>query len=234
MSDETNAAVNRARDKVKQMTDGEKMSLLSGINAAPNGPYIGEMPGVARVGLPGLRLNDGPQGFRCDSSPGTSTQWPSALTVSASWSRDVMTQWATAMGREFVGKGANVFLGPGVNVARVPKNGRNFEYQSGEDPYLGAQLVVPFVNGMQSQGVIATVKHYINNNQEVGRMSSSMEVSQRVEREIYLPPFEAAVKGDGTHPGAMSVMCGYNAVNGRFNCETVSYTHLTLPTIHLV
>ena len=84
---------------------------------------------------------------------------------------------------------------------------------------MGAQLVVPFVNGMQSQGVIATVKHYINNNQEVGRMTSSAEVDQRVEREMYLPPFEAAVKGDGEHPGAMSVMCGYNLVNGKYNCE---------------
>ena len=124
---EVQAAVNRARTKVDDMTDDEKLSLLSGINAAPDGPYIGEMPGVARVGLPGLRLNDGPQGFRCDSAPGTSTQWPSALTVASSWSRDVMTQWATAMGKEFVGKGANVFLGPGVNLARVPRGGRNFE-----------------------------------------------------------------------------------------------------------
>ena len=213
------AAVDRARATVSSMTLDEKLSLLYGINPAPAGPYIGEVPAVPRVGLPGMRLNDGPQGFRCDAHPGTTTQWPSALTVAAAWSRDAMRRWAEAMGDEFAGKGANVFLGPGVNVARVPRNGRNFEYQSGEDPHLGAALVTPFVSGMQSRGVVAVVKHYLNNNQEENRFGVDAMVDERVQRELYLPPFEAAVRGDGVEPGAMSVMCAYNKIGGTYACE---------------
>jgi beta-glucosidase len=213
------AAVDRARATVSSMTLDEKLSLLYGVNPAPAGPYIGEVAAVPRVGLPGMRLNDGPQGFRCDAHPGTTTQWPSALTVAASWSRDAMRRWAEAMGDEFAGKGANVFLGPGVNVARVPRNGRNFEYQSGEDPHLGAALVTPFVSGMQSRGVVAVVKHYLNNNQEENRFGVDAMVDERVQRELYLPPFEAAVRGDGVEPGAMSVMCAYNKVGGTYACE---------------
>ena len=106
-----------------------------------------------------------------------------------------------------------------MNVARVPRNGRNFEYQSGEDPHLGAALVTPFVSGMQSRGVVAVVKHYLNNNQEENRFGVDAMVDERVQRELYLPPFEAAVRGDGVEPGAMSVMCAYNKIGGTYACE---------------
>ncbi len=110
-------------------------------------------------------MNDGPQGFRDGANPGTSTAWPSAMTVGATWDAALVRAWGVAMGAEFWGKGANVQLGPGVNVARVPRNGRNFEYMSGEDPFLGYTLVQPAVQGIQSQGVIADAKHYVLNNQ---------------------------------------------------------------------
>ena len=94
-----------------------------------------------------------PQGFRDYTYPGTTTQWPSAMTMSATWDVDAVHAWAQAMADEFVAKGVNVFLGPGVNVARTPLNGRNFEYVSGEDPYLGSELVRPLVRGIQSKGM---------------------------------------------------------------------------------
>jgi len=123
------------------------------------------------------------------------------------------------MGREFRGKGANVMLGPSVNVHRVASNGRNFEYLSGEDPYLGARLVRPFVRGVQSEGVMACAKHFAFNEQETNRgtdkgPASSSEVEARTAWEIYYPPFEAAVEA-----GVGSFMCSYNRVNGTHACE---------------
>lgn len=107
------------------------------------------------------------------------------------------------MGDEFRAKGATVQLGPGLNVARVPRGGRNFEYMSGEDPYLGAALAGPTIRGIQSRGVIATAKHFLLNNQEDHRGNMSSNVDERTLRQIYLPPFEAAVEA-----GAGSLMCG--------------------------
>ena len=103
--------------------------------------------------------------FRAAGHDGTSTAWPSALAVSATFNTATAKAWGVAMGEEFFAKGSNVQLGPGVCVARVPRNGRNFEYLSGEDPMLGATMVVPVVTGIQSQKVIANVKHFVNNNQ---------------------------------------------------------------------
>lgn len=122
--------------------------------------------------------------------------------------------WGRAMGAEFKAKGANCQLGPGLNVARVPQGGRNFEYMSGEDPLLGSMLVGPAVQGIQSNGVIATAKHYILNNQEWCRGNMSADVDERTIMEIYHPPFEAAVKA-----GVGSIMCGYNRINGVYTCE---------------
>lgn len=126
---------------------------------------------------------------------GTSTQWPSGLTIGATWDPEMAGLWGRAMGAEFKAKGANCQLGPGLNVARVPQGGRNFEYMSGEDPVLGSKMVGPAVQGIQSNGVIATAKHYILNNQEWCRGNMSADVDERTIMEIYHPPFEAAVKG---------------------------------------
>lgn len=158
-------------------------------------------------------MNDGPQGFRAPGHDGTSTQWPSSLTMAATWDRDMIREWGVAMGREFKGKGANVYLGPGVCVQRVPKGGRTFEYLSGEDPYLGAQLVAPLLDGVQGQGLIATTKHYILNSQESNRMGISENADERTRMEIYAPPFAAAVRA-----GTLGVMCSYNLLNGTAAC----------------
>ena len=103
--------------------------------------YTGLVPNNTRLGIPALQLNDGPQGFRDPAHPGTSTCWPSGHTIAATWDPEAARRWGAAMGAEFRAKGANVQLGPGLNVARLPQEGRNFEYISGEDPLLGAGLI---------------------------------------------------------------------------------------------
>jgi beta-glucosidase len=113
------------------------------------------------------------------------------------------------MGKDARARGVNILLGPGVNIARSPIAGRNFEYLS-EDPFLNAALVVPFIEGVQSQGVVATVKHYALNNQEYNRHNVSVDIDERTMREIYLPPFEAAI----TKAHVDAVMSSYNLVNG--------------------
>lgn len=198
----------RAKALLANLTSAEKVSLLHGVS----GPYVGQTGAIPRVGIPPLLLNDGPQGFR--GTAGTSTQWPSGMTVGTSWDRELMHEWGVAMGQEFRGKGANVFLGPGVNVARVPRNGRTFEYISGEDPHVGSQLVAPLIHGVQSQNLIATVKHYVGNNEETNRGVVSANVDERTRAEIYAPPFEAAVQA-----GTLALMCSYNRVNDQWACE---------------
>ena len=162
-------------------------------------------------------MQDGPQGFRTTDrtgGSGTSTAWPSALTVASSWDADLAYRWAKSMGKEFKDKGANVQLGPGIGIARVPTAGRNFEYLCGEDPYLGAILAEPVVKGIQENGVIANAKHYINNEIENSRKEVSANVNERVRFELYYPPFQAAIKA-----GVLSVMCSYNRVNDVQACQ---------------
>ena len=221
----------RAKALCANLTIDEKINLLHGTGwgadkvpfyrSFPNLPTFFKYVGVAK-GVPGkvpdLNLNDGPQGFRCNGlgkcPGGTSTQFPSGLTVAATWDQNATQNWGIAMGKEFYAKGANVQLGPGMCIARVPKNGRNFEYMSGEDPYLGYKLVQGAVKGIQSQGVIANAKHYVLNNQETERNSISSDIDERTLYEIYLPPFEGAVEAD-----VGSFMCSYNRVNGEYSCE---------------
>jgi beta-glucosidase len=218
----------RAEKLVASMTQAEKFGFFQGSHNGDRA-YVGIVTGVPRLGIPDLRLNDGPEGFRDNKHPGTSTQWPSGLTVAHSWDPAAFGQWGAAMGAEFAGKGANVLYGPAVNVARIANGGRSFEYLSGEDPFLGYTLVQPMVAGIQKQGVIANAKHYIDNNQEglLGprppynkygrgdRHSTSSEVSERVNMELYFPPFSGAVEA-----GVLSVMCGNNLVNGLYACES--------------
>jgi len=201
----------RADLLVSNMTLTEKIHMLHGSGVG----YVGNVKGIQRLGVPALRLNDGPQGFRAVDYSGTSTQFPSGLTVAATWDVDMATLWGQAMGKEFFDKGANVQLGPGVCVARVPHNGRNFEYVSGEDPCLGATMVGPVISGIQSTGgVIANVKHFVDNSQETDRMRISEEVGERPQFELYYPPFEAAIKAE-----VGSLMCSYNKINGTYSCE---------------
>lgn len=181
--------------------------MVHGDTNHQNPGYVGYVAPIRELNIPALTLNDGPQGFRTSSNyAGTTTCFPSGMTVGATWNRTAAYLWGKAMGEEFVSKGSNVQLGPGVNVARIPKNGRNFEYISGEDPYLGSQMVVPAVKGIQDTGVIANVKHFINNNQETQRQGVNEVMDIRTHMELYAPVFEAAVV-DG---GVASLMCSYN------------------------
>jgi beta-glucosidase len=134
------------------------------------------------------------QGFGDDQHLTTTTAWPSSLTMAASWDVKAMNQWANGMGEEFWAKGASMQLGPGVNLARVPHNGRNFEYISGEDPFLGFTLVQPVVRGIQGNGIMAVAKHFICNNQEFNRREISANVDERTRFEFYYAPFEGAIR----------------------------------------
>ena len=172
--------------------------------------YIGYIPGIPRLGIPELALTDGPAGVR--HGPGTA--FPAPVALAATWDRALAQQYGAALGAETKAKGQNVLLGPMVNIVRVPEGGRNFETFS-EDPYLTAQMAVAEIRGIQSQGVLAQVKHYAANNQEKQRHTVSADVDERTLREIYLPAFEAAVK-DGM---AGSVMAAYNKVNAVYASE---------------
>jgi len=196
---------------VGQMNLTEKITFLHGVD----GPYIGNIAANERLGIPSLTMNDGPQGFRTDFlHRGTTTAFPCAMNIAATFNPSLAYAWGHAMGAEFAMKGAHILLGPGVNVARVPLNGRNFEYISGEDPVLGARMARAAVEGIQVNGVMANAKHYVNNNQEMNRENVSAWVDERTEMEIYIPPFEGAIKG-----GVLTMMCAYNRVNGIWACE---------------
>ncbi|KAK3281160.1 hypothetical protein CYMTET_11035 [Cymbomonas tetramitiformis] len=203
----------RAAKLLEQMSLEEKLSMLHGYA----GNYTGNVPANSRLGIPALKMNDGPQGFRDDVRPGTTTAWPSALTMAASWDVELLKEWGTAIAKEFYLKGSNVYLGPGLCVARLPVNGRNFEYMSGEDPYLGYALVKPMVEAVQSNGIIANAKHWIANNQEYGRQINNAIVDERTRFEIHYLPFIGAIEA-----GVGSVMCSYNKVNGAWSCENNS------------
>ena len=152
--------------------------------------------------------------MRDNNHVGTTTAFPSALTVAATWDLNLCAKWGEAMGEEFYGKGSNVQLGPGMNIARVPLNGRNFEYMSGGDSYLGYKLVQPVIKGIQSKGVIANAKHWVENNQEIDRDTVSENVDERTRHELYYRPFAGAVEA-----GVGSFMCSYNKINGQWSCE---------------
>ena len=202
------------------MSMQEKASLMLGIGwkagELDKWWYVGNTPAVARLGVPTLRMQDAAGGFRTYWTPlvGTVTCWPSLLSMAATFDTNIVHQFAVALGVEFAAKGANAILGPSVNVHRVARNGRNFEYLSGEDPYLGSRLTEAYVSGVQSQGVMAVLKHWVLNSQETNRNSESSVVDAKTAWELYYPPFEAGVRA-----GASGVMCSYNRVGGDFSCE---------------
>jgi beta-glucosidase len=196
---------------IARMTLEEKIQMLHGANRRG---FIGYVPAIPRLGIPELALTDGPAGVR--HGPGTA--FPAPVALAATWDRSLAQEYGAALGAETKAKGQNILLGPMVNIVRVPEGGRNFE-TFGEDPYLTAQIALAEIRGIQSQGVMAEVKHYAANNQEKDRLQVSAEVDERTLREIYLPAFEAAVK----EAKVGSVMAAYNKVNGTFSSEN---THL--------
>ena len=184
------------------MTDDEKVALVAGTGF--------DTVGVPRLHIPALRMTDGPVGVRV----GQATAFPASALLASTFDPSLVERIGAAIAREAKGHGKNVLLGPAVNIVRSARNGRNFEYFS-EDPELTARMAVAYIKGVQSQGVVATVKHFAVNNQETERMSISAELDARALHEIYLPAFEAAVKD----ASAQAVMCAYNKVNGIHACE---------------
>ncbi len=185
---------------ISKMTLEEKIDMLGG----HKGFYL-NLP--KRLGLPEIRMADGPMGLR--TKDGGTTAFPASIAMTATWNRDLLYKVGAAIGQECKAHGVGILLAPGVNMYRVPQNGRNFEYM-GEDPFLASQGVTAYIKGVQDQGVMATVKHFVCNNQDYDRHRTSSDVDERTLREIYFPPFKAAVQ----EGGALAVMTAYNLVNG--------------------
>lgn len=211
-------AEGRAKELLKSLQPGDKFALLAGTDSHSGyAGYIDTRAGGGNSASQPLRMNDGPQGFNIYTDPamvGTTTQFPCLLAVAASFDPAVSGKYANAIVEEFITKGANVLLGPDLEVTRVPSTGRSFETLTGEDPFLGSRLVETYITAVQSRGIIATIKHWLNNNQEIGRMTMDVRVSDRVQHEIYMPAFKAAIDA-----GAGAVMCSYNKVYGEHACE---------------
>ena len=188
---------------VSSMTLEEKIDLLGGSGFATKP--------IPRVGIPAFRMSDGPLGAR---SPAPSTAYAAGIGLAASWDTALAEEIGRQLGRDARSRGARFLLGPGVNIYRAPMNGRNFEY-FGEDPFLGQRVAVGYVKGVQGQQVSATIKHFIGNNSEYARMTSSSTIDERTMREIYLPIFEGAVK----EAKVGAVMSSYNLTNGRYMSE---------------
>jgi beta-glucosidase len=205
------APADRANALLAAMTPAEKLTMLHG---GANCGYAGCVDANARLGIPALRLQDGPLGVG-DGATGV-TQLAAPVAGAASWNTALMRQYGETLGAEQWGKGTNVVLAPTINIVRDPRWGRAFE-AFGEDPYLTGQMSAADIGGIQSQGPMAQVKHYAVYNQETRRNTTADNavVSDRAEREIYLPAFETSVK----QGGADSVMCSYSAINGPFACE---------------
>jgi beta-glucosidase len=195
---------------IKAMTLDEKISFVHGGTDPQALGEAGYVPGVARLGVPPLRLTDGPAGVRV-SKP--STAMPAPVALASSFDAPLAQKYGEVIGRDGRALQQDVLLSPMVNTIRVPYGGRNFETFS-EDPLVSATTVANEVKGIQSQGLIATTKHYAENNQEQDRMGVDVRVGEQALHEIELRGFEAAVKA-----GTGSVMCSYNKVNGEYACQ---------------
>jgi beta-glucosidase len=206
----------RVEELLQRLTLDEKISLV-------HGDSLFTTAGVPRLGLPPRSLSDGPHGVREELGPrfrplergdDFATWLPVGVALASTWNPPLAEAYGRTLGQESLARGKSILLGPGVNIARTPLCGRNFEY-FGEDPYLAARMVVPWIKGIQGQGVAACVKHFALNNQEVQRNTIDVLVDERPLREIYLPAFEAAVK----EGGVLTVMGGYNKFRGQHACH---------------
>ncbi|HUJ80747.1 MAG TPA: glycoside hydrolase family 3 N-terminal domain-containing protein, partial [Candidatus Acidoferrales bacterium] len=184
---------------LSRMTLEEKIDLIGGI---PN-MYTHSLP---RLGIPTLKMSDGPLGVH---DYGPTTAYPAGIALAASWDTDLASRVGVMMGLDARARGVHIILGPGMNIYRAPMCARNFEY-FGEDPFLASRIAVSEIEGIQSQHVMATAKHFVANDQEYDRKTTSSEIDERTLREIYLPAFEASIKE--AHLAA--IMDSYNLVNG--------------------
>jgi len=195
----------RIQNLLDDMTLEEQVSLLAGVDFWTTVP-------IKRLGIPAIKVTDGPNGARGGGSlvgGVKAASFPVGIALASTWNTALVNQIGQALAEEAQSKGARVLLAPTVNIHRSPLNGRNFECYS-EDPFLSAQIAVAYITGVQSKGVSATVKHFVGNESEFERMNISSDIDERTLREIYLPPFEAAVKEART----WAVMSAYNRVNG--------------------
>jgi beta-glucosidase len=198
---------------IDAMTIEEQVALLAGASFWLTTP-------IERLGIPAIKVTDGPNGARGGGAligGVRAASFPVAISLAATWNTALVEQIGQALAEEAQSKGAHVLLAPTVNIHRSPLNGRNFECYA-EDPFLSAQLAVAYISGVQSRGVGATVKHFVGNESEFQRTTISSEIDERTLREIYLPPFEAAVK----QAGVWAVMSSYNKVNGTYTGESAA------------
>lgn len=215
--DESKNIEERVEDILSRLTLEEKVAMCHAQSKFSS-------PGVQRLGVPELWMNDGPFGVRsevlynswtkADTNNDSCTAFPALTVLASSWNPQLAALYGEALSEEANYREKDVQLAPGVNIARTPLNGRNFEYM-GEDPFLVSRMAVPYIKSIQDNGIAVCVKHFALNNQEYLRDTINVEVSERALREIYLPAFEAAVK----EGGAWSVMGAYNKLRGQYCCH---------------
>ena len=215
--DESKPIEQRIDDALSRMTLEEKIAVIHAQSKFSS-------PGVKRLGFPDLWTDDGPHGVRPDvlwdeweqagQTNDSCVAFPALTCLAATWNPQLARLYGESLGEEALYRNKNVMLGPGVNIYRTPLGGRNFEYM-GEDPWLASRMVVPYVQGLQSKGVAACVKHYALNNDEEYRHQVNVIVSDRALHEIYLPAFKAAVQ----EGGAWSIMGAYNLYQNQHNCH---------------
>lgn len=214
MSEKDARLINKLLEK---LTLEEKIGMIHGAS-------LFRTKGVERLGIPSLKMSDGPMGVRMEFAD---TEWravgntddyvtylPSNSAIAATWNRELAGKAGEVLGEEARGRGKDIILAPGINIKRSPLCGRNFEYMS-EDPYLVKELTVPMIRGIQKYDVAACVKHFIANSQETQRLWVDTLVDERTLQEIYYPAFKDAVKRANTY----SLMGAYNLLNGKHCCE---------------
>ena len=210
----------RVEDALSRMTLHEKIQVIHAQSKFTSA-------GVPRLGIRQLNMDDGPHGVREELEWNTwsPAQWtndsivafPSLTCLAATWNRDLSALYGNALSEEFAFRGKDILLGPGVNMARLPLNGRAFEYM-GEDPYLAGEMVVPYIKATQANGVACCLKHFFMNNQEVDRFAANVNASERAINEIYLPAFKKAVE----EANVWSIMGSYNMWQGIHCCNNDS------------
>ena len=210
--------LSKVKDLVSQMTQEEKARMVSGAD-------FWHTAALERLDIPSVMVSDGPHGLRTQRSHDESDHlgvnaaitaicFPAACATACSFDREMMYDMGTALGKECQAENVSTILGPAVNIKRSPLCGRNFEYVS-EDPYVAGEMAVALISGVQSQNVGTSIKHFAANNQEHERMNGSSDVDERTLREIYLAPFETAVK----EAQPWTVMCSYNRINGTYSSQ---------------
>src|SRR5580693_7119780 len=214
--DESKPVEARVQDLLSRLTVEEEVSMVHAKSTFA-------VPGVPRLGIPDLWMDDGPMGVREEVGEGfrnmaraddAATALPATLGLAATFDTNLANAYGTVIGQEARRRGKNIMLGPSLNIQRTPLCGRNFEYL-GEDPFLTSRIAVNYIGGVQAQGVSSCAKHFAANNQENRRGSINVEMDERTLREIYLPAFRAAVQ----EGGVLSVMGSYNLFRGQHCCE---------------